>query len=200
MRRRSSFDCLHAVRRLSDLRERCIFVEHARDLVAAEYSQRHRADRSRSGQSLAGASIRRSRCSHRQSRRALRRARPRHEGSNVLRQGVKNSWGTFATSEWFLKEQPKQLAGLSARSSNASDTRQDREGTIAAVAKFSELDKALWTRMYDDLVGTFTKAGYVDEQTQKNDLAIVARSPTSLKLYRPGAPTTLASRAMPIIN
>jgi hypothetical protein len=98
---------------------------------------------------------------------------------------VKNSWGTFATSEWFLKEQPKQLAGLSARSSNASDTRQDREGTIAAVAKFSELDKALSTRMYDDLVGTFTKAGYVEEQTQKNDLAIVARSPTSLKLSRP---------------
>jgi hypothetical protein len=84
------------------------------------------------------------------------------------------TWSWFATSEWFLKEQPKQLAGLSARSSNASDTRQDREGTIAAVAKFSELDKALSTRMYDDLVGTFTKAGYVDEQTQKNDLAIVA--------------------------
>jgi hypothetical protein len=29
--------------------------------------------------------------------------------------------------------------------------------------------------MYDDLVGTFTKAGYVDEQSQKNDLAIVAQ-------------------------
>jgi len=29
--------------------------------------------------------------------------------------------------------------------------------------------------MYDDLVGTFTKAGYVGEQTQKNDLAIVAQ-------------------------
>jgi len=42
------------------------------------------------------------------------------------------------------------------------------------VAKFSELDRALATRMYDDLIGTFTKAGYVDEQTQKNDLAIVA--------------------------
>ena len=53
-------------------------------------------------------------------------------------------------------------------------THDNREGTIAAVAKFSELDKALSTRMYDDLVGTFTKAGYVDEQTQKNDLAIVA--------------------------
>ncbi len=29
--------------------------------------------------------------------------------------------------------------------------------------------------MYDDLVGTFTKSGYVDEQSQKNDLAIVAQ-------------------------
>jgi hypothetical protein len=29
--------------------------------------------------------------------------------------------------------------------------------------------------MYDDLVSTFTKAGFVDEQTQKNDLAIVAQ-------------------------
>ena len=27
--------------------------------------------------------------------------------------------------------------------------------------------------MYDDLVGTFTKPGYVDEETQRNDLAIV---------------------------
>jgi hypothetical protein len=53
--------------------------------------------------------------------------------------------------------------------------RQDREGTIAAVSKFSEIDRTLATRMYDDLVGTFTKAGYVDEQTQKNDLAIVAQ-------------------------
>ena len=78
---------------------------------------------------------------------------------------VKNSWGTFATSERFLKEQPKQLAGfVRAVIKGLRVARQDREGTIAAVAKFSELDKALSTRMYDDLVGTFTKAGYVDEQ------------------------------------
>jgi NitT/TauT family transport system substrate-binding protein len=89
---------------------------------------------------------------------------------------VKNSWGTFATSERFLKEQPKQLAGfVRAVIKGLRVARQDREGTIAAVAKFSELDKALSMRMYDDLVGTFTKAGYVDEQSQKNDLAIVAQ-------------------------
>lgn len=89
---------------------------------------------------------------------------------------VKNSWGTFATSEKFLKERPKQLSGfVRAVIKGLRVARQERESTIAAVAKFSELDKTLSTRMYDDLVGTFTKAGYVDEQTQKNDLAIVAQ-------------------------
>jgi NitT/TauT family transport system substrate-binding protein len=89
---------------------------------------------------------------------------------------VKNSWGTFATSEKFIKEQPKQLGGfVRAVIKGLRVARQDREGTIALVSKFSELDKTLSTRMYDDLVGTFTKAGYVDEQSQKNDLAIVAQ-------------------------
>ena len=89
---------------------------------------------------------------------------------------VKNSWGTFATSDQFIKEQPKLVAGFTrAVLKGLRIARQDREGTIAAVTKFSELDRALATRMYDDLVGTFTKSGYVDEQTQKNDLAIVAQ-------------------------
>jgi len=89
---------------------------------------------------------------------------------------VKNSWGTFATSEKFLKEQPKQLAGfVRAVVKGLRVARTEREATIAAITKFSELDRVLATRMYDDLVGTFTKAGYVDEQTQKNDLAIVAQ-------------------------
>jgi NitT/TauT family transport system substrate-binding protein len=87
---------------------------------------------------------------------------------------VKNSWGTFATSDRFIKEQPKQMAGFArAVLKGLRLARQDREGTIAAVAKFSEIDRALATRMYDDLVGTFTKSGYVDEETQRNDLAIV---------------------------
>jgi NitT/TauT family transport system substrate-binding protein len=99
---------------------------------------------------------------------------------------VKNSWGTFATSEKFLKEQPKQLAGfVRAVIKGLRVARQDREGTIATVAKFSELDKALAMRMYDDLVGTFTKAGWVDEQTQKNDLAIVAQVADVLEIIPP---------------
>jgi ABC-type nitrate/sulfonate/bicarbonate transport system substrate-binding protein len=87
---------------------------------------------------------------------------------------VKNSWGTFATSDRFLKEQPKQMAGFArAVLKGLRVARQEREGTIAAIAKFSEIDRTLATRMYDDLVGTFTKSGYVDEETQRNDLAIV---------------------------
>ena len=89
---------------------------------------------------------------------------------------VKNSWGTFATSERFIKEQPKQLAGfVRAVVKGLRVARQERENTIAAISKFSELDKTLSTRMYDDLVNTFTKNGYVDEQSQRNDLAIVAQ-------------------------
>jgi NitT/TauT family transport system substrate-binding protein len=89
---------------------------------------------------------------------------------------VKNSWGTFATSDKFIKEQPAQLAGfVRAVLKGLRVARQDRDNTITAIAKFSEMDRALATRMYDDLVGTFTKSGYVDEQTQKNDLAIVAQ-------------------------
>jgi ABC-type nitrate/sulfonate/bicarbonate transport system substrate-binding protein len=89
---------------------------------------------------------------------------------------VKNSWGTFATSDKFIKEQPAQLAGfVRAVLKGLRVARQERDNTITAVAKFSEMDRALATRMYDDLVGTFTKSGYVDEQTQKNDLAIVAQ-------------------------
>jgi ABC-type nitrate/sulfonate/bicarbonate transport system substrate-binding protein len=87
---------------------------------------------------------------------------------------VKNSWGTFATSDRFIKEQPKLMAGFArAVLKGLRVVRQDRDGSIASVAKFSELDKSVATRMYDDLIGTFTKGGYVDEETQRNDLAIV---------------------------
>ena len=55
---------------------------------------------------------------------------------------VKNSWGTFATSERFIKEQPKQLAGfVRAVVKGLRVARQERESTIAAISKFSELDR-----------------------------------------------------------
>ena len=87
---------------------------------------------------------------------------------------VKNSWGTVATSDRFIKEQPKLMAGFMRAALKALRLiREDREGTITALVKFSGLQKPLATRMYDDLIGTFTPNGTVDEETQKNDLAIV---------------------------
>ena len=87
---------------------------------------------------------------------------------------VKNSWGTLATSDRFIREQPKQVAGFIRATLKALRfIRQDRAATITAYVKFSSMDRSLATRMYDDLIGTFTRNGTVDEETQKNDLTIM---------------------------
>jgi hypothetical protein len=51
--------------------------------------------------------------------------------------------------------------------------KQNREVAIDAMVKFSELDRQLAARTYDDMIRTFTSNGIVDEETQKNDLDIV---------------------------
>ena len=87
---------------------------------------------------------------------------------------VKNSWGTLATSDRFIKEQPKHVTGFIRASLKALRfIRQDRDATIDAYMKFSGIDRTLASRMYDDLIGTFTPNGTVDDETQKNDLTII---------------------------
>lgn len=87
---------------------------------------------------------------------------------------VKNSWGTTAASEKFMKEQPKVMAGFMRATLKALRLiKRDRAGTIAAFAKFSGLPVATSTRLYDDLIGSFTANGAVDEDTQKNDLGVI---------------------------
>jgi ABC-type nitrate/sulfonate/bicarbonate transport system substrate-binding protein len=87
---------------------------------------------------------------------------------------LKNSWGTIATSDRFIKEQPKQMLGFARAVIKALRYfRQDRDGAIAAAVKFTESDRVLVSRMYDDMAKSFTTVGHVDEETQKNDLAIV---------------------------
>jgi len=87
---------------------------------------------------------------------------------------VKNSWGILATSDRFIKEQPKLVAGfIKATLKAIRHFRQEREGSIAAIVKFSGVERPLATRVYDDLIGTFTRNGAVDEETQKNDLLII---------------------------
>ena len=54
--------------------------------------------------------------------------------------------------------------------------KQNRE---VPMMKFYELDRDLAARTYDGMIGTFTTNGVVDEEMQKNDLDIVARSSKS---------------------
>jgi len=87
---------------------------------------------------------------------------------------VKNSWGTLATTEKLIKEQPKMVAGFVRATLKALRyIRQDKEGAIAALLKFSGVSRQQASRLYDDLIPTFTRNGAVDEETQRNDLAII---------------------------
>lgn len=87
---------------------------------------------------------------------------------------VKNSWGTLATTDKLIKENPKVVGGFVRATIKAlRHVRQDREGTIAALLKFSGVQRQQANRVYDDLIGTFTRSGVVDEETQKNDLNII---------------------------
>ena len=87
---------------------------------------------------------------------------------------VKNSWGTLATTDKLIKENPKMVAGFVRATLKALHyIRQDKEGTVAALLKFSGVSRQQASRLYDDLIGTFTRNGAVDEETQKNDLNIV---------------------------
>ena len=87
---------------------------------------------------------------------------------------VKNSWGTLATTDKLIKENPKMVAGFVRATIKALRyLRQDKEGTIAAMVKFSGVSRQQSTRVYDDIIGTFTRSGIVDDETQRNDLAII---------------------------
>jgi ABC-type nitrate/sulfonate/bicarbonate transport system substrate-binding protein len=87
---------------------------------------------------------------------------------------VKNSWGTVATNDQFIKEKPKLMHGFMRALLKALRlVKQNREVAMGAMMKFSELNRDLAARTYDGMIGTFTTNGVVDEETQKNDLDIV---------------------------
>jgi ABC-type nitrate/sulfonate/bicarbonate transport system substrate-binding protein len=87
---------------------------------------------------------------------------------------VKNSWGTLATTDRLIKENPKMVGGFVRATIKALRyLRQDKEGTISAMLKFSGVSHQQATRVYDDIVGTFTRSGVVDDETQRNDLVII---------------------------
>jgi len=87
---------------------------------------------------------------------------------------VKNSWGTLATTDKLIKENPKMVSGFVRATIKALRyLRQDKEGTISAMLKFSGVSRQQATRVYDDIIGTFTRNGVVDDETQRNDLNII---------------------------
>jgi ABC-type nitrate/sulfonate/bicarbonate transport system substrate-binding protein len=87
---------------------------------------------------------------------------------------VKNSWGTVATHDQFIKEKPKLMHGMMRALLKALRlVKSNREAAIDTMMKFSELSQDLATRTYDDMIDTFTTNGVVDEETQRNDLDIV---------------------------
>lgn len=87
---------------------------------------------------------------------------------------VKNSWGTVATNDQFIKAKPKVMHGFMRALLKALRlVKQNREVAMDAMMKFSELNRNLAARTYDGMIGTFTTNGVVDEETQKNDLDIV---------------------------
>jgi len=87
---------------------------------------------------------------------------------------VKNSWGTVATNDQFIKTKPKLMQGFMRALIKALRlVKQNREVAMDVMIKFSELDRQLAARTYDGMIGTFTTNGVVDEETQRNDLDIV---------------------------
>jgi ABC-type nitrate/sulfonate/bicarbonate transport system substrate-binding protein len=87
---------------------------------------------------------------------------------------VKNSWGTLATTDKLIKEDPKMVRGFVRGTLKALRyMRQDKEGTVSALLKFSGVSRQQASRLYDDMIGTFTRNGAVDDETQRNDLNIV---------------------------
>ncbi len=87
---------------------------------------------------------------------------------------VKNSWGTLATTDKLIKENPKMIGGFVRATLKALRyMRHDKEGTVSALLKFSGVSRQQASRLYDDLIGTFTRNGAVDDETQRNDLNII---------------------------
>jgi NitT/TauT family transport system substrate-binding protein len=87
---------------------------------------------------------------------------------------VKNSWGTLATTDKLIKENPKMVGGFVRATIKALRyLRQDKEGTVSTMQKFSGVSRQQAARVYDDIIGTFTRSGFVDDETQRNDLNII---------------------------
>lgn len=99
---------------------------------------------------------------------------------------VRNSWGTLATSERIIQENHRQVHGLLKATVKALRLmRQSKAMATRAMQKFARVDASYAERAYDDLISTFNVDGTVDDETQRNDLAVIreiTRAPTPLPI------------------
>ena len=87
---------------------------------------------------------------------------------------VKNSWGTLATSERIIQENPRQVSGVIKATLKALRLlRKSRDLATHTMQTFARVDASHSMRVYDDLISTFTADGTVDEETQRSDLAVI---------------------------
>ena len=76
---------------------------------------------------------------------------------------VKNSSGTVATIDQFIKGKPKLMHGFMRALLKALHlVKQNREIATDAMMKFSELDRELAARTYDGKIGTFLAPNQID--------------------------------------
>src|SRR6266542_3164403 len=108
------------------------------------------------------------------------------KGKRVATSGVANV--TLIMAKQLMQEKPKLVAGMMKASLKALRfIRNQRDATITVAMKFAGLDKSLATRMYDDLVGSFTQNGTVDEETQRNDIEVIRqilKTPETIPVQR----------------
>ena len=103
---------------------------------------------------------------------------------------VKNSWGTLATSDQFIKEKPKLMHGfMRALLKSLRLVGQDREIAIDAMMKFSEVNRQLAARTYDGMIGLLRSTAWSTKKRRKTISTSFARSSKSPKKVPSSAPT-----------
>ena len=98
---------------------------------------------------------------------------------------VKNSWGTLATTDKVIKENPKMVSGFVRAASEGVALHAPGQGRDCR--RDDEIRRCFTTqatRVYEDLIGTFTRNGAVDDEAQKNDLNIIQQVVNAAKRCR----------------
>ena len=81
--------------------------------------------------------------------------------------------GKMATTDKLIKKTPRWCRLCARDYKVATLYSPGREGTISSMIKFSGVSRQQSIRVYDDIIGTFTRSGAVDDETQRNDLQII---------------------------